>query len=135
LTIPLGDGALGDGAAGLLERFHAEHDRAYGFSAPTEPAECVSLRLTTVGTIDKLPLRTLEHAGSKATSKGSRPVYFSETAGFVDCPLYDRYALLAGALVSGPAIVEELDSTVVVHPGYTVRVSEVGNLIVTRASG
>jgi N-methylhydantoinase A len=133
LTIPLTDGVLGgSGTRALLEGFHAEHDRVYGFSASAEPTECVSLRLTSVGTIERLPLRALERTGSEATPKGRRPVYFGEAGGFVDCGLYDRYALPADAVVDGPAIVEELDSTVVVHPGYTLRVSDVGNLVVTR---
>ena len=47
-------------------------------------------------------------------------MYFAESDGYVDCPIYDRYALPAGATFAGPAIVEEFDSTTVVHPGYAV---------------
>ena len=43
--------------------------------------------------------------------------------------MYDRYALGAGAVVQGPAIVEEIDSTTVVHPQYQVRVDEVGQMV------
>ena len=60
LTIPAGDG--------LLERFHAEHDRTYGFSAPGEPVEAVSLRLTSIGRIAKPPCR----AGSTPAAGRSR---------------------------------------------------------------
>ena len=62
LTIPAGDG--------LLERFHAEHDRTYGFSAPGEPVEVVSLRLTSIGRIAKPPLRHL-HRGRDARAEGA----------------------------------------------------------------
>ena len=71
LTIPAGDD--------LLERFHAEHDRTYGFAAPEEPVEVVSLRLTSVGTIAKPPPRPLD-AGGDAEPKERRPVYFAEAA-------------------------------------------------------
>ena len=125
LTIPAGDD--------LLERFHAEHDRTYGFSAPEEPVEVVSLRLTSVGTIAKPPPRPLE-AGGKAEPKEHRPVYFAESDGYVDCPIYDRYALPAGATFAGPAIVEEFDSTTVVHPGYVALVDETGNLLIERGA-
>jgi len=47
LTIEVGDPFDASSAAGLEERFHAEHDRMYGFSAPGEPTECVGLRVTT----------------------------------------------------------------------------------------
>src|SRR5262249_48956269 len=48
----------------LAGRFHAEHDRVYGFSAESEPIECVSLRLTTIGRIAKPPARVLDRGGS-----------------------------------------------------------------------
>ena len=64
--------------------------------------------------------------------KERRPVYFAEAGGYVDCPIYDRYALPAGAANVGPAVVEEFDSTTVVHPGFALRVDELGNLIVER---
>ena len=123
LTIPAGDG--------LLERFHAEHDRTYGFAAPTEPVEVVSLRLTSVGTIAKPPARPLA-PGVRPEPKERRPVYFAEAGDYVDCPIYDRYALPAGATFAGPAIVEEFDSTTVVHPGFAVTVDDVGNLVIQR---
>ena len=88
LTVPAGDDLAG--------RFHAEHDRAYGFAAPAEPVECVSLRLTSVGRIAKPPLRRLD-PGDTPEPKSRRPVYFAESGDYVDCPIHDRYALPAGA--------------------------------------
>ena len=59
-------------------------------------------------------------------------MFFAEAGGFVECPIHDRYALGAGASFAGPAVVEELDSTVVVHPGFGVRIDDVGNLLIRR---
>jgi hypothetical protein len=56
LTVPAG--------GNLAQRFHAEHDRVYGFSAESEPIECVSLRLTTIGRIAKPPPRALARGGA-----------------------------------------------------------------------
>src|SRR5829696_8182436 len=105
LTIPAGDD--------LAERFHGEHERTYGFAAPAEPVELVSVRVTSVGRIEKPPARALEPGGD-TEPKSRRPVYYAEAGGYVDCPIYDRYALPAGARLAGPAIVEEFDSTTVV---------------------
>ena len=91
----------------------------------------MSLRLTSVGTIAKPPPRPLE-AGGRAEPKEHRPVYFAESDGYVDCPIYDRYALPAGATFAGPAVVEEFDSTTVLHPGFTVMVDDTGNLVIER---
>jgi N-methylhydantoinase A len=123
LTIRAGDG--------LLERFHAEHDRTYGFSAPGEPVEAVSLRLTSIGRIAKPPSRRLE-PGGPPEPKERRPVYFAEAGDYVDCPIFDRYALAAGVSLRGPAVVEEFDSTTIVHPGFALRVDDLGNLVIER---
>ena len=77
----------------------------------------MSLRLTSIGRIAKPPVRKLEPGGA-AEPKERRPVYFAEAGDYVDCPIYDRYALAAGAAFAGPAVVEEFDSTTVVHPGF-----------------
>ena len=135
LTIPLAGGAFGASQAGeLAERFHTEHDRVYGFSAPAEPVELVSLRLTTVGRIEKPRLRTLAPASGEVAPKEHRQVFFAEAGGFVECAIHDRYALGAGASLAGPAVVEELDSTIVVHPRYAASVDAVGNLVIRRES-
>ena len=134
LTLPLAAEALGPAQlAQLLEQFHRTHERAYGFSAPGEPVELVSLRLAAIGQIAKPALAPLAEAAGEATAKEQRPVYFAESEGFVDCPVYNRYALGAGAIVRGPAIIEEIDSTTVVHPQYQVRVDEVGQMALTAA--
>jgi N-methylhydantoinase A len=49
--------------------------------------------------------------------KGTRPVYFSESGRYIDCPVFDRYALGEDFSVEGPLIIEERESTVVVRPG------------------
>jgi N-methylhydantoinase A len=67
-----------------------------------------------------------------AAQKSIRPVYFVEQGCFVDCPIDDRYRLPAGQVIIGPAVVEELDSTTVIHLGYRARVDSFGNLLMAR---
>jgi N-methylhydantoinase A len=131
LSVPLDGRAFGAAEAQSLgERFHAEHARAYGFSVPGEPVEVVSLRVTSVGRIQKPAPRRLEEATHPPEPKERRRVFFAEARGFVDCPIHDRYSLGAGATLTGPAVIEEVDSTVVVHPGYRVEVDDFGNLVI-----
>ena len=59
-----------------------------------------------------------------------RQVFFAEAGGFTDCPSYDRYRLPARGVVEGPAIVEEMDSTTVIHPGFRAEVDRYGNLLI-----
>ncbi len=67
--------------------------------------------------------------GSGEARKGSRQVYFSET-GFAPCDVYDRYALKPGDTLSGPAVIEERESTTVVGPGAVVTVDQYLNLLI-----
>ena len=132
LSIPLGQGRVEDVLDKMLADFHAEHERAYGFAAPEEPVEFVTLRLTAVGNIAKPRLRELptDRGDVTAARRTVRQVYFAESGGFVDCPSYDRYRLPAGGVIDGPAIVEEMDSTTVVHPGFRAEVDQYGNLLI-----
>jgi len=57
-------------------------------------------------------------------------VYFPEAGGFIDCPVYDRYRLGAGATIAGPAVIEERETTAVLLPEYQGTVDEHGNLII-----
>jgi N-methylhydantoinase A len=135
LTILLPNRPLGAAeVAELLATFHREHDRAYGYSAPAEPVELVNLRLTAIGKIAPPHLREVDAAGRPVADaqKVSRPVYFAESGGYVDCPIYDRYHLGAGMRVAGPAVVEEFDSTTVIHPGYSATADRFGNLLLRR---
>lgn len=117
-----------------LEAFHMEHDRAYGYSALDEPVELVNLRLTAIGQINKPRQRELEGGDRNAAKaqKATRPVYFAEKNCYVDCPIYNRYRLDGGCVLTGPAIVEEIDSTTVIHTGYQAAVDRFGNLILTK---
>ena len=132
LSIPFGDGKVEDGLEAMLKDFHDEHERAYGFAAPGEPVEFVTLRLTAVGRIakPKLPELPAGRRDVEAARRAVRQVYFAEAGGFVDCPSYDRYRLPAGGVIEGPAIVEEMDSTTVIHPGFRGEVDRFGNLLV-----
>ena len=136
LTVPLGEEELdSDALDEILAQFHQEHERSYGFKAEDQPAEFVALRLSAVGVIPKPRLRKVRRDGDALTNalKETRPVYFAETGGRVDCPIFDRYQLGSGDEITGPAIIEEVDSTAVIHPDYRAVVDEFGNLFLSKS--
>jgi len=138
LTIPLSNGRIDAAAlAATAAAFNRAHEQTYGFSAPGEPVEIVNVRLTAIGLIAKPRLREAPGSGNGARGalKETRPVWFTEAGGFVSCPILDRYQLGAGTTISGPAVIEEKDSTTVVHPGFLARVDRFGNLVVTPGGG
>ena len=62
----------------------------------------------------------------------SRRVYFEQAPGFVDCPVYAREACLPGDRFGGPAIIEQMDCTTVVPPGWRVEVDDLLNLLLRK---
>ena len=62
--------------------------------------------------------------------KGSRGVYFPEFGRHIDTPVYNRYAMRQGTTIEGPAIVEEMESTVVIIPGWDGRIDKYLNLVI-----
>jgi N-methylhydantoinase A len=134
LTVDVSTGSLEPAElARLVAQFHESHERVYGHSAEEEPVEFVSLRVTTTGQIEKPRLCEIGLSdGSEPTAREHRHVFFEESSGFVSCPIYERYGLSAGAVLRGPAVIEEFDTTTVVHPGYQALVDRYGNLLLTK---
>ena len=136
ITVPLPAGPYQGAAtvAALRQAFFTVYAATYGDRAfdPTMAVDGVHWRLT--GLIERPGFRfdVLEPGSGEPTAarKGSRPAYFPEQGGFVDCPVYDRYALRAGDRLIGPAVVEERESTAVLIPGCRALVDHHGNIVV-----
>lgn len=116
----------------VLEKFHREHEREFAFSDPDRDVEIYGLRVEAIGTVPKPHFpraetgRTLEEA-----LKEYRQVYFEENAGFIRTPVYQRSKISVNTEIDGPAIVEQLDSTIVIPPGMHAKVDEFGNIIMS----
>ncbi|MET0503181.1 MAG: hydantoinase/oxoprolinase family protein [Candidatus Binatia bacterium] len=116
----------------MRQRFDTQHEQASGHKAETEPVELVSLRLISYGLVPQAKLspgkatgRTIEQAKT-----GERKVYFGEQHGAANCRIYSRDLLEPGHEITGPAIIEQLDTTTVIHPEQEATVDEYKNLIV-----
>jgi N-methylhydantoinase A len=130
LTVPLADGPITRASlAALATAFHDKHRQTYGHASPGEPVQLVNLRLTALG---RLPELELKQAGGTARPVRQRSVWFPET-GLAPCPVHWREGLGAGALLTGPAIVEALDATIVVPPGWTAQVDPRGYIRMRRS--
>jgi len=95
--------------------------------------EIVNLRLTAIAPMPqpKLEAAALDGAQDPPEAiKARRTVYFKNEA--FETPIYDRTKLSSGDTISGPAIIEQLDSTTVVWPDQTAKVDAYGNLLLER---
>ena len=115
---------------GIVESFHDIHERTFTYRLPRDPAEIVDMHLICTGKQDKPETaKTEPHRGSAETAKtGERKVYFTDEK-WVDCPVYCRGSLGSGAVIHGPALVEEESACTVINTGQMLTVDDYGNLI------
>ncbi|MBX9594502.1 MAG: hydantoinase/oxoprolinase family protein [Roseomonas sp.] len=118
--------AQGDRDA-IRAAFEAEYRRLYGRIEAGLPVETVGWRVIVSGPTPALRLAPAGQRGGSAR-KGSRPAWFGEA--FVETAVIDRTALRPGDSVTGPAVVEERESTLVLPPGATATCDEGLNLVV-----
>jgi N-methylhydantoinase A len=121
LTIPVSAPA---DLAEAVDRFHAEHERAYNYRRDGSPVEIYRLSVRAVGVTPKPQLKRHELNGGGAGPRGTRAVHFGSSGSAVETPLYVRADLPAGTRLEGPVIVDQLDSTTVVPPGWRAEVDE-----------
>lgn len=116
--------------AGLEELrwdFESEYARLYHDVLPGYEPMVLNWRLRALGPDPVVQLPEVAPAVN-GHPRGHRAAYFPELSGFVSTPVYDRYALGAGAEIAGPAIVEERESTTVIGPRERLQVDPLGNL-------
>jgi N-methylhydantoinase A len=131
VSVPL-DTIDPDGLEDMIARFHDCHLREHGYTVTDRPTEIVNCRVQAVGQVAKVAQNPpLPDAGTDPI-KGHRRVYFGDDGGWVETPVYRRRQLMMGARLSGPAIIEEMSSTVVVLPDQVVTVDPIGNLVITK---
>ena len=120
--------------AGIKRQFDEVHAVRYGTSAPKEPGDIVSLRLTVTGLMKKPSPRSVQEGAAQPeadTLLRRKPVYFRDAGDFVETPVYARTRLRHGNEIAGPALIEEHASTTVIQPGDRMSVDAFGNLILT----
>lgn len=118
--------------AAARSEFDTLHERLHGHRADTAPVDVVSYWTIALARVPKVQLRTghTEARGAKESRKSDRQVFFPQ-AGWVSCPVYHRDFLVPGDEIVGPAIIEQVDSTTVVHPDQVLTVDPFGNLIIS----
>jgi N-methylhydantoinase A len=120
-------GGDGDGVARLIGDFEREYERTYRHKLSDEPVEVVTLRAI-VTAVD-----TTNHVSEIAQTDGPltldvRRAYFGPAVGFADAHVLRRAAVLEST-VTGPALIDEYDTTIVVPPGATANLTSAGDVV------
>ncbi|MGH7844258.1 MAG: hydantoinase/oxoprolinase family protein [Candidatus Binatia bacterium] len=131
VSVPLPKGMLGaEHLPAVTAAFENAYRTLYGRSVPDVPAEVIHWRLIVTGPQPETSFGLGQSAPCGAAVKGTRQAYFPEYGGYVETPVYNRYALKQGDTLAGPAIVEERESTLIVGARGRGRVDERLNVIV-----
>ena len=118
-----------DGIEGVLERFNAEHLRLFTFNMDT-PHEIVNLRAVAMGEAPALPASELPKGNGDPADAKIRDHTLWMDGEERAAVIYDRARLKQGDVITGPAIITEMDSTTLVENGCTATVDTVGNIMI-----
>ncbi|MBL8790141.1 MAG: hydantoinase/oxoprolinase family protein [Rhizobiales bacterium] len=117
----------------VKEAFHRRHEELYTYSERHNAVEVVNIESTIYGRIDKPKAPKLKAGGSAAKAvKGYRKAIFDASGKASRTAIHDGSRLGAGATVVGPAIIEEVTTTIVIEPGWSARLDASGSYVITR---
>ena len=137
IEVPVPDGETAHVLARLSERFERRYAELFAVTSATQPVEIVNWKVAAVGPRPAMAdaYRPAADTGARAMRKGTRRAWFPEAGGWVECPVFDRYALRSGAALTGPALVEERESTCVIGPHDRLYVDARLNLVADLTRG
>jgi N-methylhydantoinase A len=126
-------GTTGVSEAIIRSAFEGAYQQAFSRLLPGLPIRIVTLRTAAIGVRPDFDLAALappKDATLEGAARGARQVWFD--GAWHAATIWSRLDLPEGAIVHGPAILEQPDATVVVDPDLTARVDRFGNLIIER---
>ena len=117
--------------SGLIDKFHTEHARQYGYANYDMEIQMVNYRLSSFGIITKPDLEYIEKGSNIRLPSPIevRKVRFEGSNGYIPANIYLRKQIEPGCQIFGPAIVEQMDSTSVIPPQWVGHVDGFGNII------
>ena len=117
----------------IRDAFHKRHKELYTYAEPASTVEVVNIESTLFGLVDK-PARMSIGKGVSAQKalKGHREAVFSADGKRTRTPIYDGTPLGSDAVIKGPAVIEEVTTTIVIEPGWSARLDASGSYLITR---
>jgi len=120
--------------AGVVAAFKREYENLYQEIHAQYPIEALNWKASVAGPARQVQLSPQISADADMSKafKGTRQACFSPAAGYVECPIFDRYRLAPGSTLAGPAVIEEKECTTVVRPGWDAVIDRHLNIILTK---
>jgi N-methylhydantoinase A len=133
LPVTLGDETTGIDAEMIRQAYEAAYQAQFSRKLSGIPIKIVTLRTTAIGRRPHFDLSALAPSADASIDKarlGERKVWFD--GAWHGTSIWSRLDLPIGAVISGPAILEQPDATTVVEPGLVAQVDGLGNIIIER---
>ena len=112
----------------LIDNFHNEHQREYNFKREDAPVSLFRVAIKATGIVSKAELKQHDYKAYEPKSDKTREIFFEGNSH--NASIYQREALSAGQIFSGPAIIDQLDSTTFVPPGMSAEIDKYLNIII-----
>ncbi len=135
VEVPLPDGDFDKQGASVVDAFHGLYEREYTYRLDA-PVEAIGLHIIATAEVGKLqPVRLPSNgADAAAAVKATRNVDYA-LEGVHPATIYDGDKLAPGMRFTGPAVIEETGTTVVVHPGQSVEIDDYRNIHILIGQG
>ncbi len=117
----------------ISKNFNSTYEKIYGRTYPDKKIEMMHLRVIATASGPPLSFQKLynnKKESPQSSVKGRRKAYSFLTGSFVDFTVYDRYCLVPGTTLRGPAIVEERESTIILDKDATASMDGYGNIVI-----
>lgn len=116
----------------LKAAFHARHEELYTYCEPGSAVEVVNVESAISGAVDKpARMHLAPGKGAHGALKGTREMIFDATGIPHETPVYDGAALGAGDRITGPAVIQEVTTTIVIEPGWLAELDATGVYVLT----
>ncbi len=131
------NGEIDNGAAAaILQAFHKRHKELYTYDEKDSAVELVNVEVSVIGKVEKPSLPTLEAQadGIEGAQTDTRKMIHDHSYEWVDTPIYDGTQFGAGAVITGPALIEEPTTTIVIKPHWQAELYPSGTYKLSKVS-
>ncbi len=133
LPIEFEGGSTGVDVEMILAAFEARYRHVYGRPLEGIAIRVLNLRVAVIGRRPKFDLSLLAPKGSGSVEDarlGVRQVWVD--GGWHEATVYERLPLPVGAVIAGPALLEQPDTTIFIEPDLAGTVDAYGNIVIAR---
>lgn len=112
----------------IIKNFHENHERMYSYTLPENKLEIVNIKIQALGKLEKPKM--IEIDTEKGTALKEEREVFYEERGWIHVSVYDKDKLKVEESVTGPAIIEEQSSSIILYDGDVLQKDKYGNLVI-----